>query len=90
MEAHKGMHTMEPTSTDCDQVGNCVDCKNDFRSLCRNRKHKLQVLIVAGGMHSELWLLTRMLDTRTDCNGGLPGGGLRRLERTSTGCDGDG
>jgi len=33
MEAHNGMHTMESTSTDCDQVGDCVDCKNDFRSL---------------------------------------------------------
>ena len=33
MEAHNGMHTMESTSTDCDQVGDRVDCKNEFRSL---------------------------------------------------------
>ena len=28
--------------------------------------------------------------TRTDCNGGLPVGGMHRLERTITDCDGDG
>ena len=34
--------------------------KKIFVHWCRK---KAQVLVVAGGTHSELWLLTRMLDT---------------------------
>ena len=46
---------------------------------------------MAGGTHSELVVADADVGhTRTDCNGGLPVGGLHRLECTSTGCDGDG
>ena len=62
MEAHNGMHTMESTSTDCDQVGDCVDCINEF-SFTGIEIFKAQVLIVAGGTHSELWFADADADT---------------------------
>ena len=66
MEAHNGMHTMESTSTDCDQVGDCVDCKNDFRSLVDadvgHTRTDCNGGLPVGGLH-------RLECTSTDCDG---------------------